>query len=126
MYDIGFLVYNLGSDLRVPDQGLRKRVREFEIEEESVSSGVGGKKYMNTDAADVVECLGDRVMFLGMNSSMLVKAIQFPDDILGPNRLPVERKDMGVFNLEDKTIKPLLSKKIHPLFSNPIWIMPVL
>lgn len=30
---------------------------------------------------------------------------------------------MGVFNMEDKTIKPLFPKHVvHPLFPQPVWI----
>ncbi|XXG65636.1 hypothetical protein AAC387_Pa05g3286 [Persea americana] len=87
----------------------------------------------------VLESIGDMAMFLGMNSSMLIMAGQFPgleenciyftDDLCGPhylNRLPNGCTDMGIFNLEDKTIRPLFLKRFHPPFSPPTWITPLL
>lgn len=86
-----------------------------------------------------VESLGDRVMFLGLNTSMIVMASQFPDfkgnciyftdDFLALLQLNKVRKgctDMGVFNMEDKTIYPLFPERVHPPFSPPIWITPTL
>eukprot|EP00268_Persea_americana_P024489 TRINITY_DN2389_c0_g1_i3.p1 TRINITY_DN2389_c0_g1~~TRINITY_DN2389_c0_g1_i3.p1 ORF type:complete len:398 (-),score=40.33 TRINITY_DN2389_c0_g1_i3:325-1518(-) len=85
-----------------------------------------------------VESLGDRVMFLGLNSSMLVMASQFSGlqgnciyftHDWGPQnlyeyKLPSANADMGIFNMEDRTIPPLFPNRAHPSFSPPIWITP--
>lgn len=83
-----------------------------------------------------VESLGDRAIFLGPNSSMLVTASQFSglignciyftDDVLETyeHNLPTGCIDMGVFNMEDKCVHPLLPHRPHPAFSPPIWIKP--
>ncbi|KAJ8642306.1 hypothetical protein MRB53_019000 [Persea americana] len=81
-----------------------------------------------------VESLGGGVMFLGLNSSMIVMASQFPDfkgnciyDFLAFLQLNKVRKgctDMGVFNMEDKTIYPLFPERAQPPFSPPTWITP--
>ncbi|RWR89382.1 F-box protein SKIP23 [Cinnamomum micranthum f. kanehirae] len=85
-----------------------------------------------------VESLGDRVIFLGQNSSMLVMASQFPgfkgnriyftDDFMEASsfKSPLGCVDLGIFDMEDKTVEPLFSKRFHPTFSPPIWIAPPL
>lgn len=85
-----------------------------------------------------VESLGDRVFFLGQNSSMLVIASEYPglkgnciyftDDYLEAHLYESPRGigcvDLGVFNMEDRTIKPLFRDRLHPTFSPPVWIAP--
>ncbi|XXG72026.1 hypothetical protein AAC387_Pa07g1210 [Persea americana] len=84
-----------------------------------------------------VESLGDRVMFLGLSSSMLITACQslgikgnciyFTDDRLKHSLyiLPAdESENMGIFNREDKTVRPLFQDRYHPHYSPPIWITP--
>ncbi|XXG72025.1 hypothetical protein AAC387_Pa07g1209 [Persea americana] len=81
-----------------------------------------------------VESLGDRVMFLGLSSSILVMAgqfsglkgncIYFTDDCLKNTSFANESTDMGIFDMEDETIRPLFEDRAHPLFSPPIWITP--
>ncbi|KAJ8626413.1 hypothetical protein MRB53_019720 [Persea americana] len=85
-----------------------------------------------------VERLGDRVIFLGQNSSMLVMASQFPgvkgnriyftDDFMEASffKSPLGCVDLGIFDMEDNTVQPLFSKRFHPTFSPPIWIAPPL
>lgn len=79
-----------------------------------------------------VESLGERVIFLGQNASVLVMASQFPG--FKGNRIyftnlfesPVRCLDLGIFDMEDKTIKPLFPNGVHPTFSFAIWIAPPL
>lgn len=85
-----------------------------------------------------VESLGDRVIFLGQNSSMLLMAsefagfkgnrIYFTDDYmesyLFESPIGIGCVDLGIFNMEDKTIQPLFRDRFHPYFSPPVWIAP--
>ncbi|RWR89476.1 F-box protein SKIP23-like protein [Cinnamomum micranthum f. kanehirae] len=85
-----------------------------------------------------VESLIDRLIFLGQNSSMLLMESQFPgskgnciyftDDFMEVSHFksPLGCVDLGVFNMEDNTVQPLLMNRFHPTFSPPIWIMPPL
>lgn len=84
-----------------------------------------------------VRSLGDRIVFLGQNSSMVVVASKFPvegnciyftDDLLEAKLheppIGIGCIDLGVFNVEDRTIQPLLPDRYHPTFSPPVWITP--
>ncbi|KAJ8626675.1 hypothetical protein MRB53_019982 [Persea americana] len=83
-----------------------------------------------------MESLGDRIIFVGYNSSMLVMASEFPafkgnciyftDDSMGYYFYDLLDgcRDIGVFDMEDKTIKALFPNRVHPTFSPPIWVAP--
>ena len=72
-------------------------------------------KYKNNPVR--VKSFGDRVKFLGMNSSiggqfpgLKGNCIYFTDDYFSQiifDSLPIGRADNGVFNMEDRTISPL-------------------
>lgn len=85
-----------------------------------------------------VKSLGDRIIFLGRNSSILFMAGQIPgfkgnriyftDDFMEASfyKSPIGYLDLGVFNMEDKTIQRLFVDRGHPIWSPPIWIAPPL
>ncbi|KAJ8626046.1 hypothetical protein MRB53_019353 [Persea americana] len=85
-----------------------------------------------------VKSLGDRIIFLGQNSSILFMAgqisgfkgnrIYFTDDFMEAcfYKSPIGYLDLGVFNMEDKTIQRLFADRGHPILSPPIWIAPPL
>ncbi|KAJ8629746.1 hypothetical protein MRB53_023069 [Persea americana] len=80
-----------------------------------------------------VESLGDRALFLGYNSSMIVMASQFPgckgNHIYFADNM-VEKyyfsgygcRDIGVFSLEGGTVEELFTDRFHPIWSPPLWI----
>lgn len=82
-----------------------------------------------------VESLGDRVLFLGHNSCMIVMGSEFP--ALKGNSIYISRstnlecspeKDFvcvcvsGVFNPEDRTVQPLFADRFYPALSRPLWL----
>eukprot|EP00268_Persea_americana_P066085 TRINITY_DN8927_c0_g1_i2.p1 TRINITY_DN8927_c0_g1~~TRINITY_DN8927_c0_g1_i2.p1 ORF type:complete len:426 (+),score=50.03 TRINITY_DN8927_c0_g1_i2:89-1279(+) len=80
-----------------------------------------------------VENLGDRVLFLGHNSPIVVLACELPG--FEGNRIyfadsRAERyydglhgcRDSGVFSLDDGTVEELFAERFHPTLSPPIWI----
>lgn len=81
-----------------------------------------------------VESLGDRLVFLGYNSSMMIIASEFPGfkgnliyfaDTCVDNyfRSPHGCCDNGVFNVEDNTVvEQLFADRFHPTSAPPLWI----
>ncbi|KAJ8628737.1 hypothetical protein MRB53_022060 [Persea americana] len=80
-----------------------------------------------------VESLGDRTLFLGHNSSIVVMASQFPG--FKGNRIyfaddymehycanPYGCRDLGVYSLEEGTVEELFIDRFHPIQSPPLWI----
>ncbi|KAF5199489.1 F-box skip23-like protein [Thalictrum thalictroides] len=82
-----------------------------------------------------VNSLGEYCLFLGFNTSVSVRAVSgflkknciyFTDDFtLGyrGNRIP-GGSDMGVFDLEDKSIQPHYRGESTCYYSPPIWLIP--
>ncbi|RWR84788.1 f-box protein skip23 [Cinnamomum micranthum f. kanehirae] len=80
-----------------------------------------------------VESLGDRVVFLGHNSSIVVLASQFPgfkgnriyfaDNLMEKYHYHTHGcRDSGVFSLEDGTVEELFADRFHPTMAPPLWI----
>ncbi|RWR94719.1 putative F-box protein [Cinnamomum micranthum f. kanehirae] len=83
-----------------------------------------------------LESLGDRVIFLGRNPSMIFLASQFrglegnriyfTDDRMERfgHEIPLKFVDVGIFNMEDKSVQKLFLTKACHSSSPPIWVMP--
>ncbi|XXG72324.1 hypothetical protein AAC387_Pa07g1453 [Persea americana] len=80
-----------------------------------------------------VESLGDRVVFLGHNSSIVVLASQFPgfkgnriyfvDNMMEKYHYHTHGcRDSGVFGLEDGTVEELFTDRFYPIMTPPLWI----
>lgn len=80
-----------------------------------------------------VKSLGDRVLFLGRNSPMIVVASEFPGfkrnhiyyayDIDRCYRIGSCRGyDTGVFNVMDGSVGRLFTDRFHYTYSPPLWI----
>eukprot|EP00268_Persea_americana_P004041 TRINITY_DN11275_c0_g3_i1.p1 TRINITY_DN11275_c0_g3~~TRINITY_DN11275_c0_g3_i1.p1 ORF type:complete len:404 (-),score=38.64 TRINITY_DN11275_c0_g3_i1:554-1765(-) len=77
-----------------------------------------------------MENLGDRVLFLGYNSSRLVNSqdsrgncIYFGDNMIDRYCYSTYGcRDSGVFRLEDGTVEELFADRFHPILSPPLWI----
>eukprot|EP00268_Persea_americana_P004039 TRINITY_DN11275_c0_g2_i1.p1 TRINITY_DN11275_c0_g2~~TRINITY_DN11275_c0_g2_i1.p1 ORF type:complete len:389 (-),score=67.70 TRINITY_DN11275_c0_g2_i1:26-1192(-) len=80
-----------------------------------------------------VESLGDRAVFLGHNSSIVVLASQFPgfkgnriyfaDNMMEKYHYHMHGcRDSGVFSLEDGTVEELFADRFHPILAPPLWI----
>ncbi|XP_059629756.1 uncharacterized protein LOC132272672 [Cornus florida] len=80
---------------------------------------------------EYIECLDDRVVFVGDNQSYMVSAQDFPPGVLMPNSIyftpdsiffegtkeplqNLKEADMGVYNLRDFTVTPIFPSH-HPL-----------
>lgn len=99
--------------------------------EVEVSVSVSHNKKLKEHAK--VESLGDRVLFLGYNYPIIVKASQFSgfkgnsiyfaDNIMETYyRYPCGSCGLGVYSLKDGTIEELFVDRFHPTLSPPLWI----
>ncbi|KAJ8629599.1 hypothetical protein MRB53_022922 [Persea americana] len=92
-----------------------------------------GEHYKTLKKYTQVESLGDRVLFLGYNSPMVVMASQFPG--LKGNHIyfadnmiesyvfsPYGCSDIGILSLADGTFEQLFADRFHPILSPPLWI----
>ncbi|XP_059630718.1 uncharacterized protein LOC132273703 [Cornus florida] len=85
---------------------------------------------------DPVECLRDRVVFVGLCQPFILSAQDFPPGVVMPNSIyfsddvqmydDQKKDDVGIYNLRDFTVAPLFPSH-HP-FNNiplpPIWFTP--
>ena len=105
---------------------------DFQVYELGVEETTGTYKKTLVE----VENLGDRVIFLGLNSSMIVMASQFPKFkgnciyfkhgwVPPIFQLSSASADMGIFNMEDRKFLPLFPNRAHPYFSLSTWIRPL-
>ncbi|XP_059629751.1 uncharacterized protein LOC132272667 [Cornus florida] len=83
---------------------------------------------------DYVTDLGDGVLFVGLNHAFHLSATDFAPGVLIPNSIyfnvdvRMRCDDIGIYNMQDFTIKSIFPSHLHP-FNNiwlptPIWFTP--
>ncbi|XP_059638425.1 putative F-box protein At1g65770 [Cornus florida] len=83
---------------------------------------------------ELVECLGDRALFVGSNKSfslstcdhpeLMGNSIYFTDDNFNQFNRKYGYHDNGVFCLEENNIKPYYPSSVKMIYPHPIWVAP--